>query len=250
MLWQSTFCRDGPTHRSPRSNTVRFRPGSESFPPRAQSGASVRKIHGVLSAILDLAVRDKRIPANPANGVSLPRVKARRRQYLTADEVEQLAAEASRPPATRAESKLAAAYRAYGLAVLVLAYCGLRWSELAALRAEHVDLLRRRLNICEAVTEINGGALAWGTPKSHEARSVPLPGFLLDGLPAHLADRVKGDLVFSTVNGDVLRNRNARSPRTCCTRCAAWAPSQAPASRGRLPIVHASAVAAGLALSR
>ena len=175
-----------------------------------QSGASVRKIHGVLSAILDLAVRDKRIPANPANGVSLPRVKARRRQYLTADEVEQLAAEASRPPATRAESKLAAAYRAYGLAVLVLAYCGLRWSELAALRAEHVDLLRRRLNICEAVTEINGGALAWGTPKSHEARSVPLPGFLVDELAAHLADRVKGDLVFSTVNGDVLRNRNAR----------------------------------------
>jgi hypothetical protein len=38
-----------------------------------QSGASVRKIHGELPAILDLAVRDKGIPANPANGVSLQR---------------------------------------------------------------------------------------------------------------------------------------------------------------------------------
>jgi integrase len=175
-----------------------------------QSGASVRKIHGVLSAILDLAVRDKRIPANPSNGVSLPRVNSRRRRYLTAEEVELLVAEASRPPVTRVDSELANAYRAYGLAVLVLAYCGLRWSELAALRAEHVDLLRRRLNISEAVTEINGGALAWGTPKSHEARSVPLPRFLVDDLAAHLADRAKRDLLFTTVNGDVLRNRNAR----------------------------------------
>lgn len=155
-------------------------------------------------------MRDKRIPADPANGVSLPRVNARRRRYLTADDVELLATEAARPPVTRVDSELADAYRAYGLAVLVLAYCGLRWSELAALRAEHVDLLRRRLNICEAVTEINGEALAWGTPKSHEARLVPLPRFILDELAAHVANLGKRDLLFTTVNGEVLRNRNAR----------------------------------------
>jgi len=51
--------------------------------------------------------------------------------------------------------------------VLVLAYCGLRWSELAALKVICVDLLRRRLHIAEAVTEVNGGRVAWGTPKSH-----------------------------------------------------------------------------------
>lgn len=138
-----------------------------------QSGASVRKVHGVMSAILDLAVRDKRLPANPANGVSLPRANARHRRYLTADDVEWLAAEASRPPQTRQQSAQAASYRAYGLAIYVLAYCGLRWSELAALRADHVDLLRARLNIAEAVTEVNGGVLAWGTPKSYETRSYP-----------------------------------------------------------------------------
>lgn len=80
-----------------------------------QSGGSVRKIHGVLSAILDLAVRDKRLPANPANGVSLPRVNGRRRRYLTADEVEWLAAEAGRPPQTRLWAEQAAPYRVYGL---------------------------------------------------------------------------------------------------------------------------------------
>ncbi len=175
-----------------------------------QSGASVRKIHGVMSAILDLAVRDTRLPANPANGVSLPRAKARRRRYLTADEVEWLAAEAARPPQMRQQSEQAAAYGAHGLAIFVLAYCGLRWSELAALRVDHVDLLRARLNIAEAVTEINGGVLAWGTPKSYETRSVPLPRFLSAELAPHLAARSGPDLVFTTVNGDVLRNRNAR----------------------------------------
>lgn len=35
-----------------------------------------------------------------------------------------------------------------------VAYCGLRWSELAALRVGQVDLLRRRLTIEEAATEI------------------------------------------------------------------------------------------------
>ena len=175
-----------------------------------QSGASVRKIHGVLSAILDLAVRDKRIPANPCARVNLPRSNARRRRYLDAEQVELLAIEAAKPPATRAGTAAAAKYQGYRLAVFVLAYCGLRWSELAALRVENVDLLRRRLNIREAVTEVNGGVLAWGTPKSYEARSVPLPRFLVDELAIHLADRAPHDLLFTTVNGDVLRNRNAR----------------------------------------
>jgi site-specific recombinase XerC len=56
-----------------------------------QSGASVRKSFGVLSAVLGLAVRDKRLPANPATGVDLPSLKERRRKYLTGAQVEQLA---------------------------------------------------------------------------------------------------------------------------------------------------------------
>ncbi|MGH8963692.1 MAG: tyrosine-type recombinase/integrase [Jatrophihabitantaceae bacterium] len=175
-----------------------------------QSGASVRKVHGVLSAVLDLAVRDKRIPANPSAGASLPRSASRRRRYLDASLVELLATEAAAPPLGRRQSASDGAYRTNGLAIFVLAYCGLRWSELAALRVEHVDVMRRRLNICEAVTEINGGKLAWGTPKSHEARSVPLPKFLAEELTAHIAGRDRRELLFTTVNGEVLRNRNAR----------------------------------------
>jgi integrase len=95
--------------------------------------------------------------------------------------------------------------------VLVLAYCGLRWSELAGLRARHIDLMRRRLTIEEAATEINGGRIVWGTPKSHERRSVPIPRSLVDDLAVHLAGTACDDLAFTLPNGAVLLNRNARS---------------------------------------
>ncbi|MDP9093411.1 MAG: site-specific integrase [Actinomycetota bacterium] len=171
-----------------------------------QSAASVRKCFGVLSSILALAVRDRRIPSSPAAGIMLPRVVDRPRRYLTAVQVTQLAAAAAIPP----HERVRAAYAQYRLAVFVLAYCGLRWSELAALRVRSVDLMRKRLDVAEAVTEVNGAQLVWGTPKSHERRSVPLPGFLVDELTPHLAGRAQDALVFTTLRGAPMRNRNAR----------------------------------------
>jgi integrase len=158
-----------------------------------QSGASVRKAHGVPSAILELAVRDRRLPSNPARATSLPETNERRR-YLTGGQVEDLGIAADKGR----------------LAVLVLAYCGLRWSELAALRVENVDLLRRRLDIAQAVTEVNGGRLVWNTPKNHERRTVPIPRFLVDEIATNLAGSGRNELVFAAPEGAVLRNRNAR----------------------------------------
>ena len=159
-----------------------------------QSGASVRKANGVLSGILGLAVRDRRLPSNPALGVDLPPLEQGRRRYLNARQVDELAD----------------ASGTGRVAVLVLAYCGLRWSEFAALRVRHVDLMRRRLDISEAVTEVNGSRLVWGTPKSHERRSVPIPRFLVDELAVALAGKGRDDLAFPGVTGAVLRNRTAR----------------------------------------
>ena len=81
------------------------------------SPSHVRDVLGVLSGILGLAVRDRRLPSNPAHGVDLPRIVKRKCRYLAANQVEQLA-DAAGPDGR--------------LAILVLAYCGLRWCELAA----------------------------------------------------------------------------------------------------------------------
>ena len=72
-----------------------------------------------------------------------------------------------------------------------------------------MDFLRRRFVIAEAMTEVNG-RLVWGSPKSHEARSVPIPRVLIDDLAAQVAGKDRDDLVFTTSTGAPLRNRNAR----------------------------------------
>jgi integrase len=174
------------------------------------AGATVRKIHLVLSGVLDLAVRDRRINANPAAKVHLPRSHSKERHYLTAAQVELLAFKASALPSSRPRRATDAAFGQYRLVILLLAYSGLRWSEAAALKVRNVDIIGRRVHVVEGVTEVDGSRLVWGTPKSHERRAVPLAPFLADMLAVHLQGKRPDELVFTSPEGGVMRNRNAR----------------------------------------
>lgn len=155
--------------------------------------STVRQAHRVFSLLLALAVRDGRLTRNVAAGVRLPRVGRAEKVFLTHAQV----------------AELAAAAEPYGLIVRVLAYTGLRWGELAALRVRRVDLVRRRLLVAESVTEVNGRAV-FGTPKTHQRRSVPLPRFLVEPMAAQIAGRAGDELVFTSPGGGVLRNNNFR----------------------------------------
>lgn len=152
--------------------------------------ATVRKVHRVLSLILALAVKDGRLVRNVASGVNLPRVVTEERRYLTHGQVEQLADLCGR----------------YWLMVLFLAYTGVRWGEMAALRVGRMDLLRRRALIAESVTLVRG-VQTWGTPKGHERREVPIPRFLVAELAEHVAGKGRDDLVFPGVKGGALRSQ-------------------------------------------
>ena len=174
------------------------------------SGAHVRKIVGVFSGVLDLSVRGKRLPANPAAGVERPRTKSKRKRYLTAGQVEVMAEAAAMLEPGRPKLASNAAFAQYRLVIFVLAYCGLRWSELAALRVSVIDLDKRRLTVAAAVVEVDGIGLVWGTPKSHEARWMSIPRFLVDDLRVHMGERPTDDLLFTAPEGGVMRNRNAR----------------------------------------
>ncbi len=157
------------------------------------AGGTVRKVLGVLSSVLVLAVKAKRLATNPTTGVELPRQRLARRRYLSARQVETLTEKAGEQ----------------GDIVLILAYTGLRIGELAALRVQHVELLRRRLRIEESVTEVNG-LLVRSAPKDHQRRSVPFPPFLADLLAARMAGRDSDDPVVASSRGGVLRVRNMR----------------------------------------
>ena len=65
----------------------------------------------------------------------------------------------------------------YSLVALFLAYTGLRWGEMAALRVGRVDFLRRRVTVAESVTPVHG-AMTFGPTKGHERREAvaTLPG--------------------------------------------------------------------------
>jgi integrase len=72
-----------------------------------------------------------------------------------------------------------------------------------------VDLLRRRLTIAESVTEVNGKTV-FGTPKTHQVRSVPVPASLIDALAQQCAGKGADALVFTSPRGEVLRLMNFR----------------------------------------
>ncbi len=175
---------------------------------KSRSPATVRKVHRVLSLVLTMAVKDGRLARNVATGVNLPRVVKAERQYLTHAEVDDLA-EAC---ATFGQEIISKHRRLterrrddYRLIVRFLAYTGLRFGELAALRVGRLDFQRRRAVIAESVTLVRS-EFVFGTPKGHERREVPIPLFLLDELKEHVAGKEPGDLVFTgTRSGGALR---------------------------------------------
>ncbi len=153
-----------------------------------KGATTVLRAHGVLSGILQNAVKAKRLAVNPARGIEgLPRKTARRHIYLTADDVHRLAAESG-------------THRAL---VLVLAFCGVRWGEAIALRVRDVEFPKRRLIVANNAVQL-GVDHAEGQTKGRNIRSVPVPSFVLDELSPLCADKSPDDLVFPGPDGKYL----------------------------------------------
>ncbi|NKR96224.1 tyrosine-type recombinase/integrase [Rhodococcus hoagii] len=155
------------------------------------AGTGVPTIENALGALrqaLDIAVEDRQIAANPCGPVKAPRRQHKDRGYLTHAQVAQLAGEVDSRPEV----------------INFLALTGLRWGEMAALRVCDFDMLRRRVTVGRAVAEVKG-KLVWSTPKSHERRSVPFPKVLSAELSGLMRGKGREDLVFSSVEGEVLR---------------------------------------------
>lgn len=147
--------------------------------PRALGASSVIRVHGVLAGILDVAVRDRRISSNPARGVNLPRKTGKRHMYLSHAQVELLAQNSGQ----------------YGTLVRFLCYTGLRWGEAIALRVRDLDLFRRRIEVVENAVRVNAKIVV-GTPKSHRARVVLFPKFLVTEIARQCEGRTRESLLF------------------------------------------------------
>ena len=157
------------------------------------SASTARKVIGVFRSVLELGVRDRRIPSNPAVGVPLPRLPITEQRFLRADELEALA---DAMPSERDR-----------VLTLFLGWTGVRYGEGAGLRVEAIDPLRRRARIAAAVTEVRGHVIV-GTPKTHAARTITFPGFLAPILGEYLGTVPRDGLAFPDRMGGPLRVTN------------------------------------------
>lgn len=151
------------------------------------SPESVRKIVNVLSGALQLAIDDGRLASNPAVRLKLPKPVRASKRYLTHDEAAALA--------MAVDARSHGVELGYGLLVMVLSYCGLRWAELSGLRVMDVDLGRARLAVKQTVVA-DKGYQRIEAPKDYEHRSIPIPRFLLEPLRLQMGARDAQDPVF------------------------------------------------------
>jgi integrase len=157
-----------------------------------RGATTVIRAYGILAALLDVAVRDRRLSENPIRGIRLPRKQPKRRVYLSHRQVELLASESQHPEL-----------------VLFLAYTGLRWGEATGLRVRDIDPQRRRVYVQENAVMVNG-AIHTGTPKTHATRSVPYPDFIEGFIRIALRGKAPDQLLFG--NGvDHLRQPNSQA---------------------------------------
>jgi integrase len=138
-----------------------------------------------LVAVLKFAVKAKHLPANPADGVELPRLPLTEQRYLTHEQLHCVAVASGRMRTL----------------VLVLGYCGLRFGEAAALRVADCDVKARRIRVRRSVTYVRKTGLVEGPTKNHTSRTVPVPEFVAKLLETEIAGRDGGALVFPSARG-------------------------------------------------
>ncbi len=147
--------------------------------------------HGIVKQILTYAVRTKRLAINPADGIQRPRVVHRRDTALTHAQV----------------AALVDAAGDAGPIVQTLAYTGLRFGELAAVRVGDVDLKRRRILVSKAIAQVTGVGLVEGATKTHQERWVPiLTTALVDTLTTVMEGRQPDEYLFPAPGGGPMRN--------------------------------------------
>lgn len=126
-----------------------------------------------MASIMRAAVHDGRIARTPAEVKGASKEAVKEHAIPTVAEVEALA------------DAVPGAYRAV---VLIAAWCGLRYGELAALRRDRVDLPHGKIRVAETVTELASGERFIGPPKTAAGRrTVAVPPNIAPTIEAHLS---------------------------------------------------------------
>lgn len=183
------------------------------------SSSTARHVHAPLRSALKQAVKWEVIRSNPADGVELPRHRAREMQSLTKEEAGRLMAveqftrkETEGKPPKLVDNK-------YRVLFAFLLATGARPSEALGLKWPDIDLEKATVAIQRTLQWHKGKGKGhyFAEPKTKGSRrSVPLPASLIRQLRDHRASQgaallklgIRTDLVFSTGEGTPIMRKN------------------------------------------
>jgi integrase len=164
---------------------------------------TIRNIHGVLHGILDAAVRERLIRANPASDSGLPRMERREPRFLTLPEIDQL---------------LAACPDHWRPLVAFFLATGVRHGEALGLTVGRLDVLAGTATIEQALHHTAGGGMVLASPKTdYGRRTVTFPPETAGLFVPLVANRGRRELVFRSPDREwVTRTFRQRTWITIC----------------------------------
>ena len=155
--------------------------------PKGLSAKTVRNIHQIISSALKLAVEQRLIARNPAEGCALPKAERKEMQTLP---VEQLTS-------FLREAKDSGVYELYYLDLAT----GLRRGELLGLKWTDIDLDRGVLKIQRAISRQNGKVVEAPLKTKNAYRTLPLSADAIDVLKAQKNKVGSSEWVFPSPTG-------------------------------------------------
>ena len=155
--------------------------------PRGLAPKTVRNIHQMIGSAYNLAMEQKLVSKNPAQGCALPKVEHKEMKTLTADQLS----------AFFQEARDSGVYELYYLDLAT----GLRRGELLGLKWTDVDLDRGVLKIQRAISRQNGKVVEAPLKTKNAYRTLPLSADAIDVLMQQRRKTGNSEWVFPSPTG-------------------------------------------------
>ena len=155
--------------------------------PKGLSTKTVRNIHQIISSALKLAIEQRLIARNPADGCALPKAERKEMKTLTSDQL----------GAFFQEARDSGVYELYYLDLAT----GLRRGELLGLKWADVDLDRGVLKIQRAISRQNGKVVEAPLKTKNAYRTLPLSADAISVLMQQRRKTGNSEWVFPSPTG-------------------------------------------------